>query len=269
MANTYYSGQGKFLVGDRVDGPYFADDGTTPAKVADGLTELGNVSALAIDIETTKYEHKESETGNRAVDISIIQEKKGTFTMTLENVNGFNLALALWGNTTANAGTAIGAPGAEQIRASHDKPVPLLHPDISAVTVGDDDLASPTTTYVLDTDYTLDTVNGTITALSTGSITDAQVIYVQYTYAANTVVEAFTKTSSEYWLRFNGLNTIDDSNVIVDAFKCAFDPLTGYDLINEEIAQLEITGNILLDDTQPTAVGTNSQFFREVIFNAA
>lgn len=267
MANTYYSGQGSFLVGTRVDGPNFADDGVTPAKQASGLIALGNVSALSIDIETTKYEHKESESGNRAVDVSIIQEKKGTFTMTLENINGHNLAMALWGGSSVTAITAIAD---EQVKLYHDLPVPLTQPNVNstpAVVVGDD--ATPTTTYVLGTDYTIDYANGTITALSTGAITDGQTVFVDYTPKATTKIEAFTQTSMERWLRFNGLNTIDDSNVVVDIFKASFDPLTGYQLINEEIAAIELTGNVLLDDTQPTATGTKSQFFREFIFDAS
>ena len=259
MANTYYSGQGKFYVGDRIDSTNLSTDGVTFIKQPDGLTALGNISALSIDIETTKYEHKESESGNRAVDLSIVQEKKGTFTMTLENVNGFNLALGLWGDSSVTTGTLIDD---EEINSRFDLPVPLANPNILSITSVADD-AVPTTTYTEGSDYTVDLVNGTITVLSTGTITDGQLLFVTYTPNASTKVEAFTKTSQERWLRFNGLNTVDDSNVVVDMFKCSFDPMTGYGLINEEIAALELTGNILLDDTQ---LSTASQFFRQFIF---
>lgn len=257
MANTYYSGQGRFYVAER--------HATTGAPM--GFTELGNIPSLSIDIETTKYEHKESQTGNRAVDLSIIQEKKGTFTMTLENINGFNLALALWGNTAVTGVTAITD---EQIVAYHDLPVPLAQPNVNSTptpVVGDD--AVPTTTYTVDVDYTIDLVHGTITALSTGSITDGQTIFVDYTPKATTKVEAFTESSMERWLRFEGLNTIDGSSVVVDMFKASFDPLTGYGLINEEIAAIELTGNVLLDDLQPSNGGTSSQFFRQFSFDPA
>lgn len=253
MANTYYSGQGKFAVANR-----------SSLGAPMGFTYLGNIPSLSIDIETTKYEHKESETGNRAVDLSIIQEKKGTFTMTLENVNGFNLAMALWGDSSVTGTTAVTD---EQVKLYHDLPVPLSRPNINsapAPVVGDD--AVPTTTYVLNTDYTIDLVNGTITALSTGAITDGQTVFVDYTPKATTKVEAFTQSSMERWLRFEGLNTIDGSSVVVDIFKASFDPLTGYGLINEEIAALEITGNVLLDDLQPN---TGSQFFRQYLFDPA
>ena len=266
MANTYYSGQGSFYVGNRVASTNLnPDDNVTLIQAPAGLTALGNVSALSIDIETTKFEHKESETGNRAVDVSIIQEKKGTFTMTLENINGHNLALALWGSTSLSVATPVTV---EEVKSAWDLRVPLGLPNLASVELVASD-AVPTVTYVegAANDYTVDLVNGTITALSTGTITDGQTLFVGYTPVAGTeIIESFTVSSQERWMRFNGLNTIDDSNVVVDVFKASFDPLTGYQLINEEIAAIELTGNVLLDDTQPSASGTKSQFFREYIF---
>jgi hypothetical protein len=268
MANTYYSGQGSFLIGDRI---FRAGN---PIAQCGGLTALGNVSALSIDIETTKFEHKESESGNRAVDLSIIQEKKGTFTMTLENVNGFNLALALWGNTGSVAVTPV-VDYVVKVDVM-DVPYPLPVPNIASIQNVDDGVGAGTAYTeesapgVGDNDYGIDLINGTITFFTGGTVVVTDEVYIDYTPAASTtVVEAFTETSQERWLRFNGLNTVSDSNVVVDAFKASFDPMTGYGLINEEIAQLELTGNLLLDDTQPSNDGTTSQFFRQFLFDAA
>jgi hypothetical protein len=73
---------------------------------------------------------------------------------------------------------------AENSTSDHDTPVALSHKPISDVVV------TPTTLpiypgtgivpYVLGVDYTVDETNGTWTALSTGSITDATVVRVTY-----------------------------------------------------------------------------------------
>lgn len=86
MANYYYSGQGSLLIAER-------DEGTGKPK---GFLPVGNVPELTINIETSKLEHKESETGSRLTDLTIITEKKGTFEFKLENLSLDNLAMGLW-----------------------------------------------------------------------------------------------------------------------------------------------------------------------------
>lgn len=245
MANKYYSGQGRFYVAER-----------TVAGKPTGFVELGNVPSMEISIETTKFEHKESMSGQRAVDLSIVQEKKGTFTMTLESLDPVNLALALWGQSSvvASGSVLVGAP--EAVVAYLGKRVPLAHPGVAAVVVKD---STDTTTYVVGDDYAVDLVNGVITPLTGGDIDELDVLHVSYTFVAGTKVDAFTETSMERWLRFEGLNTIDGKAVIIDMFKASLDPLSGYALINEELGSVEITGSILYDDLQTG----DSKFFSQ------
>ena len=93
----YYSGQGRLYVAER------NADGTPK-----GFTPIGNVPNLELAIEVTKFEHTESMSGSRATDQVIIQEKKGTFTMTMEDMKPSNLALALWGQQeTVAAGVTV------------------------------------------------------------------------------------------------------------------------------------------------------------------
>ncbi len=73
-------------------------------------------------------------------------------------------------------------------------------------------------------------------------------------------MEAFTSAvSPQRWLRFEGLNTVDGTRVIIDMYKAQFDPLTNYGLIVEDIASIDMSGDILAD----TLVVTGSQFFRQ------
>ena len=259
MPNTYYSGQGSLYIAER-------DEATgTPL----GFLPIGNVSELTINIETTKLEHKESESGSRLIDLTIIKEKKGSFEFKLENLSLDNLALALWGTKASVVGATVptGA-GGELVTipkgAVGGMHFPVKHPKISAVTVNDG--ATGLTPFVLNTDYTIDAANGAIILKAGGGIVTAAAaaatsIKVSYTYANYTKTDAFTQSNAPTrWLRFEGLNTVDNSTVIIDMFKGQFDPMTGYGLINEELANVSMKGSLLADAMQ----STGSKFFRQI-----
>lgn len=245
MSNYYYSGQGSLYVAKR-------DVNGKPL----GFMPIGNVPELTIDIEISKFEHKESESGSRLLDLSIVKEKKGKFKMKVENLSLENLALGLYGeNAAVVGGTVVDEP----VKFYKGKRMPLAHPDVSAVVVKD---VTGVTTYVLNTDYTVDAANGVLIFPASGSTitTDGTDLEVSYTYGAYSKLEAFTSAESpERWLRFEGLNTVDGSNVIIDCYRAQFDPLTGYALINEEIASLDMNGSLLAD----TNITSGSKFFRQ------
>jgi hypothetical protein len=158
------------------------------------------------------------------------------------------------GSTVTDEVVTVAAAGLDQKYA-------LAHPGVTSVVVKDDVAGAPgTTTYVVDTDYTVDAVNGAITPLSTGAITAAEVLHVAYTFASYTQMDAFMSSAApERWLRFEGLNTVDDSKVVIDIFKAQFDPLTGYGLLNEDLASVDMKGTILADPLRTSG----SKFFRQ------
>ena len=282
MANYYYSGQGSLYVAQRnADG--------TPQN----FVELGNVPSLELSIEVTKFEHKESQSGSRAVDLTIVQEKNGTFTMNLESITPENLALAFWGQSAANATAAFSdahvvAKGIAATGATADADSRMLvsgtagelYPGMAGVTVEDTaggggvsyDFAGArgTTATPAGALNGYWDANGNIHIFSTAEqtarsaptvIANDDDLYVNGTgFSDNTQVDGFTVSSQERWVRFEGLNTIDDKVVLIDIFKASLDPLTGYGVINEELASMEINGSMLYDELQP---GT-SKFFRQV-----
>lgn len=239
MANActtsqYFSGQGALLLAER--------NPTTGAAL--GFRAVGNVSALTLGVETTTFEHKESCSGVRGIDLEIVQEINVTASFTLESLSKENLALALYGTSSAVAGASATD---EQLPLYHDKWMPLANIKVSSVVVGDD--AVPTTTYVEGTDYVLNAEAGTIMALSTGAITDAQVVFVDYTYAGHDAVEAVESgTPPERWARFEGLNTADTNKpVVIDFYKLSVQPLAELALITDEISQMEVEAKVLSD----------------------
>lgn len=255
MANYYFSGQGSLKMAER--------DPVTGEPL--GFLPLGNIPELTLNIEVSKFEHKESESGARLIDLTLTTEKKGTFEFTVENLSLDNLAMGLWGETvTVAAGTvAVGTP--EVITLGKFVPgaqYALKHAKYTTLVLKD---STGTTTYVKDTDYTEDAVNGTFTpkaggAIATATATAGVTVQASYAYAAYKRVDAFTRADAPIrWLRFEGLNTIDNTRVIVDLFKAQFDPLTGYGLINEELASIQMAGTLLGDSTRTSG----SKFFSQ------
>lgn len=243
MPSYYYSGQGSLYTADR-------DAQGRPM----GFEELGNVPSLELSIEITKFEHKESQSGQRAIDLTIVQEKKGTFTMTVESLTMANLADAFWGQSAVTAaGTGVAN---NDVMAYLDKRCPLGYANVSNVVVKD---STEVTTYVENTDYTIDAVNGIIIPTGGGAITDGENLHVTLDHGGFSKMDAFTKTSLEKYLRFEGLNTIDNKTVIVDIFKASIDPLTGFGLINEELGSFDLSGTILFDALQ----AGDSKFFSQ------
>jgi hypothetical protein len=252
--NHYYSGQGSLLMAER--------DPVTGNPM--GFLPVGNVPELTLNIEVTKYEHKESETGARLVDLVLVQEKKGTFEFKLENLNLDNMAMGLWGEKTSVAAGTVATLNPEIVTLGKyvgGAVYALRNLDVSSVVITD---STGVTTYTSD-DYAVDAKNGTFTvkaggALATATATAGVTVKCTYSYGASTRVDAFTKASApERWLRFQGINTIDDTKVVVDLFRAQFDPMTGYSLINEELGSVTISGTLLAD----TSRETGSKFFAQ------
>lgn len=253
--NYYYSGQGSLFIAER-------DNVLGKPKA---LIPVGNVPELTLNIEVTKTEHKESETGSRLTDVTLTKEKKGTFEFKLENLNLENMALGLWGESAvvASGSVLVGAPEVVSLQKFvAGAKYALAHPKVSAVVVKD---ATDTTTYVVGDDYTVDAANGAITIVAGGDLATATAsagvdVHVSYAYGTYTKLDAFTQSNAPVrWLRFEGINTVDDTKVIVDLFKAEFDPLTGYALINDEIGSVTIKGTLLADLVQ----AGDSKFFRQ------
>ena len=273
---SYYSGQGNVYVAER-------NASGRPGR----FIHLGNVPTLEISVEVTKFEHKESMSGQRAVDLSFIQEKKGTFTMTMEDMSMANLALAFWGeNISQAAGTFDGTQTVTaRVDATDNSRIVLVNDttneiftNITNLVVSDDALGtndydfSGTAAAPGENGY-LDASNGVLVIRNTAAqtaatqtITDGQTLYLTAgDYAASEQMNAFTQTSMERWLRFEGLNTLPNGlPVIVDIFKASIDPLQGYGLINEELASIEVSGSVLYDSLQPAG----SNFFRQTNLSA-
>lgn len=243
VTSKYFSGQGALLLAER-------DGSGNPL----GFRPVGNISDLTIGIETEQFEHKESCTGVRATDLTIIQETSANVSFTMESLDKENLALALFGTSATVAASSVTD---EAVIGYHDLWSALANVDVSTVVVTD---VGGATTYTEDTDYVVDYTAGSIKVLSTGAITDTQSLEVDYAYGAQEDIQAFTSGSKPVrYARFQGINTADnDKPFVVDIFKLELSPLAELALINDEISQMEVEAEALSDALQSSA----SKFFK-------
>lgn len=245
--NNYYSGQGTLYVADRqADG------------LPEGLVSVGNVPTLEISIETTKFEHKESESGNRLLDLTLIQETKGNFNMVLESISPENMAMAFFGTLTTETGATV----ASEIVTMTTKGVRYIlanvNLDVGTPVTLADGVAAPLTE---NTDFVVDYSTGAIEILEAYAGTMPDDFDAGYDFLDHYKVAAFTQTSVIKYMRFEGIDTVDGNEVIVDIFNGEIDPAQNFGLINDELGQLTITGTMLADPLALAREG--SSFFIE------
>lgn len=241
-----YRGQGQVFLAKRVNGQ--------PA----GLEFIGNVSELMLNPQTEKIEHQESQTGNNSVDKVIERGLKVEMSMTSDSSLAENLARLVFGKVTKDAAVTVTA---EPHIAYKGKYLTLDNINLTSFT----SLLPATGTTPLTAVSTYEIVDlaaGMIRILPTASITDGATVRANYISGASETIAAFGSTNTEYWLRFNGLNSAEDDNpVIIDCFKVRFAPASDLPVINDDnFAEYKQSGTCLFDSLQPVN-GKLGRFF--------
>jgi hypothetical protein len=237
--SKYFRGQGKMFLADR--------DATGKAINA---IFIGDCSAANISPNVSRGQHLESVSGARAIAASWIDSLQYTLSLTLHSVKGAHLARALQGASTAKVSASVTN---EAHTAKDDAFIILAHNKISAVTITD--VAGPTT-YVANTDYVVHANEGLIEVLAAGSIADASVVHVDYTYAAQTHITTDPGNVAKY-LIFAGKNTADsDKQIRCECFKVKIDP-AALPMLGTDVANMTMSG-VVEKDTLRTS---GDQFF--------
>jgi len=248
----YYSGQGRLLIGER--------DPNTGRPLR--MYAVGNVSALEIQVAVTTVQHKESMSGDRATDLTLVTEKTPTCNITFESLSLKNLVTAFWGTETAEAaGTVTG----ETLVLTRGAVVPLANPGVSDLELS----LSGGGTLAEEGNYDIDPAFGTIyvkaDAADIPAGEEGVTVTAAYSFADHSRLDALTQVAPpERFLRFEGLNTINGDAVLVEIPRASFQPLQSLPLINEEVAQAEVTVDILLDPF----ITSGSKYYRQRIVPA-
>lgn len=168
---------------------------------------LGNSQNLSAAVASEKIQLRSAESGLAVIDDETIVGITRTGKLTLANISLANLALFLIGSISTL--TQVATPVLDEaITVNKDRWYQLgksvanptgVH-SVGSVVVTN---SAGTTTYVLNTDYQLDAVNGRIYIMPTGAITDAQALKVDYTPTAGTrdrvASSALTENTVEFW----------------------------------------------------------------------
>ena len=232
--STYFSGQGKVYIAVASAG--------TPGV----FRHVGNCPALNVQLETDVLEHKESTSGQRLTDLRLIRGKSAKFSFTIEEFDKDNLAAALYGAQSTISGSTVTNESFPTVAVGDF--VRLVKPDVSSLVVTDS--AGTPATLTLGTHYEITSAaHGTVKILNLASFT--QPFKAAYTYGAVVNINMLTQGFSDRWLKFDGLNTVDsNAPVLVELYKCNFDPAKQIDFIADDIMKFDLEGGALYDSTK-------------------
>lgn len=166
-----------------------------------GERYFGNTTEFNITIESENLDHFDSDNGIRVKDDSVVLEITRSGSLVTDNMAKENLALFFLGDLSTVTQTATPVVGEAlgnvkkgffyQIGKTTSNPQGVR--GVTAVTV----TKAPSTTLVLNTDYTLDAALGRIRILETSvTVSDNDSLTVSYTPTANTRDRIATSNSA-------------------------------------------------------------------------
>jgi hypothetical protein len=244
-----FSGQGKISIGA-------ARLGAGGILIPGLLRPIGNATVLAPGMEEDVEERKESMSGSRLPFRRLVRGRAGSLSISFDEFSAENLALVLGGTlTTVSAGAAVpnfAFPSGAKLGDILAVPAK----NISSVVVKDS--AGAPATLVAGTDYDLDAFAGSVTLKNLGAY--VQPFKIDYTPGAHRKIAAANSPTTDYYVKFDGINTDDNSRVIVEFFKVRFGIIAELPVINEGYFDYTLEGDVLAD-TARAVNGAEGQFF--------
>ena len=242
-----FRGQGKVFLAER-----------SPLGQPLGFEFVGNVSDLKISPKTESITHKESQTGDNAVDAKIEKGLEIEVTYNTCSTYKANLKRLIYGKLTeVLAGVSITN---EAVIARLGKASILDHINLASFSSLTDDGGS--TTFVAGTDYHIDLGSGMLEHAAAAGYSEGDTLRANYICNGEEAIAAFESNNRNFWLRFNGLNSAeDDAPVVVDIPNIRFEPLKELSLINDDDFNKYEQAGIALFDRYRDHTGKYSRYF--------
>lgn len=227
-----------------------------------GFVPAGNAPSLAINITENVERVPDYTTVNGGTHCTVRQIEMAQVTMTLMCHSAEVLALSLYSQGTTGNVAAAAVTG--ELHVAWPGAIVPLHdfPDVSqTITVAP---ATGSTTYTRGTDYDI-TESGSLIILEGStipapSVTDGEGavnIKVTYQRAEQSVLQLFTKPSNPVSVHFDGVNAVDGRPAQFRLYKVKFGPATSVTVIGDNMSRLEMTGEILRDESISAGFGAN------------
>lgn len=211
---------------------------------------IGNVLELGLE-HSEDVQTQEDMTrlgGGTHAEVRRVKEVK--VKMKLADLNVVNLARGVLGTAMAiEGGTATDEPH----QASLGGLVRLGHIQPTAVTVKKGADKSTATAVTAPGNFEV-RPEGIYLLPDAADITDADKLWVGYTYGAYAAIEALTTKAVELELTFGGLNEADGGKpVLVEIWRASQGITKGLALINKGFGALEVEGTVLMDPARTGA----------------
>lgn len=173
---------------------------------------------------------------------TVAVQQPADLSVQLSEVAKDTLTLALLGTTSAISQLA-GNVADEVISAKQGKWVPLSKAQVTAVVVTN---SAASTTYVAGIDYLVNAEMGWIKVLSTGSITEAQSLKVDFAHGALTGTLIAGSTQAQLRVRFllDGINYADNTPVICSVHEAVIAADSAFDFLADDFNTVSLPGRM-------------------------
>lgn len=226
---------------------HIANRNLSTGKNSGGLYFVGDASELTLDTSQDFVEHMEHQSGDGKTDVRIPRQTTMSGSITLDNTGSQNFRNFLRGKLTATTGASVTAE-------AHSAPKPgtslMLNSDIIAAWTSL--TSSPAgTTYVNGTDYIRE---GRLLYIPVGSaIEEDDPLLANYTSGDSTQVDFMGEVFTEYFVLFQGYNTINKKRVSLELFKVSFDSASLGNLLGDEILTMTCPFTALFEPLQSSS----------------
>jgi len=232
-------------------GRIFFNDGGQDGNAGNGLLDMGNIPALAIQKALTEIEHfgYNAVTRSRQKDLNIVTDIGMSLSFTVDELFAEMWNILLFGSGTTST-VQSGSSIVDEVATAPvllDRSIFTAESNISSLVVDDD--AASASPFVENTDYEIvNATTGEIKILSTGSITTGMSLFLTYTSAARTrqriVPGADASVLGSARLEFTAQNG-DDLTWIIN--NCEVKPDGDSPLSSTEASEVSVVLNILVD----------------------
>ena len=215
---------------------------------------LENVSAFGFSFSEEEKKLADFTSASGGVDASHKRISDATGSFDMRHFTAANLALALWGTTSALAATPITDEAGYKI-------VPLMFvPTKRLINTSVAPVVKKGATTILTADYTVSAGGITIAStITTGSVVSGDAITISYTPQAGADVQSLINSAPDISIHVEGVNEVDGKNLIFKGYKAKLGVAQNVSLIGDDFGTLQVSLTFQKDETIVTA--GKSQYF--------